>query len=99
MKDIFEIITSGITEFLFWERTEEYIQSDKERKRKSFVPALCFWCAVAISFGLIIVGVYEIIRKDIILGISLLVAAGSSIFYLWYRIDSVKNKSKDVAGK
>ena len=81
MKDIFEIIISGITEFLFWERTEEYIQSDKERKRKSFVPALCF------------------IRMDIILGISLLVAAGSSIFYLWYRIDSVKNKSKDVAGK
>ena len=40
MKDIFEIIISGITEFLFWERTEEYIQSDKERKRKSFVPAL-----------------------------------------------------------
>ncbi len=37
MKDIFEIIISGITEFLFWERTEEYIQSDKERKRKSFV--------------------------------------------------------------
>ena len=33
MKDIFEIIISGITEFLFWERTEEYIQSDKERKR------------------------------------------------------------------
>ena len=53
----------------------------------------------SISFGLIIVGVYEIIRMDIILGISLLVAAGSSIFYLWYRIDSVKNKSKDVAGK
>ncbi len=99
MKDIFEIIISGITEFLFWERTEEYIQSDKERKRKSFVPALCFWCAVAISFGLIIVGVYEIIRKDIIVGVMLVVAAGSGIFYRCYVNDSVKHKSKDVAGK
>ena len=99
MKDIFEIIIGGIMEFLFWERTEEYIQSDKENRRKSLVPALCFWCAVAVILGLIIVGVYEIIRMDIILGISLLVAAGSSIFYLWYRIDAVKNNSKNVAGK
>lgn len=93
MKDIFEIVISSIIEFLFWERTEEYIQSDKGNKRKLLVPALCFWCAAAFVLGLIIAGVYEIIKRDIILGISLLITAGSSIFYLWYRIDSAKNNS------
>lgn len=91
MKEILEIVISAITEFLFWERTEEYIPSEKKSKRKLLVPALCFLCAVAFILGLIITGIYELVKLDIIQGISLLISAGGSIFYLWYRIDTVKN--------
>ena len=68
MKDFLEIVVSGITELLFWKKTDEYIQSDKKSNRKLFVPTLCFYCAVAIILGLIIVGIYEMIKMDIILG-------------------------------
>ena len=91
MKDFLEIVVSGITELLFWKKTDEYIQSDKKGNRKLFVPTLCFYCAVAIILGLIIVGIYEMIKMDIILGMSLLVSAGGSIFYLWNKINEVKS--------
>ena len=84
MKDFLEIVVSGITELLFWEKTEEYIQSDKKSDRKLLIPKLCFCCAVAGILGLIIVGIYEMIKMDIILGMGLLVAAGGSIFYCLY---------------
>ncbi len=92
MKDFLEIVVSGITELLFWEKTEEYIQSDKKSDRKLLIPKLCFCCAVAGILGLIIVGIYEMIKMDIILGMGLLASAGGSIFYLWNRINEVKSQ-------
>lgn len=95
MKELLEIVVSGIGELLFWEKTEEYIQSDNKSSRKLLIPRLYFGCAVVIILGLIIVGIYEMIKLDIILGISFLVSAGGSTFYLWYRINEAKNQENE----